>query len=154
MTVPRSLPGIRRFLTGLTLFALLGSAPALAADPEMTVFMDPNCGCCGKWVDHMRDNGFSVETILTGQMYQIKQEMGVPRSLGSCHTAWVDGYLVEGHVPASDVLRMLEEQPPIRGISAPGMPLGSPGMEGPYSADRYDVIGFDAEGNTEIFASH
>ncbi len=78
----------------------------------------------------------------------------MPQALGSCHTARVGGYVVEGHVPAADVRRMLTEKPAIAGISAPGMPMGSPGMEGPYPADRYDVVSFDAQGRTAVYASH
>lgn len=118
------------------------------------MYKDPNCGCCGAWADHMRDNGFKVQEISLRDMAQVKRDAGVPRSMGSCHTAKVGGYIVEGHVPAADVRRLLAERPPVVGISAPGMPLGSPGMEGPYEAERYDVISFDADGNEAVFASH
>ena len=127
---------------------------ATAADDEVTMFKDPNCGCCGKWAEHMRANGFKVKEVATGEMGAIKPTAGVPQALGSCHTAKVGGYVVEGHVPAADVKRMLADKPAITGISAPGMPMGSPGMEGPYPADRYDVVSFDAQGKTAVFASH
>ncbi len=148
----------RRVLNrSLSLFVLCGSLlamPALAAEPEMVMYQHPECGCCGKWADHMRENGFRVQQVKTLEMVLVKSEAGVPSELGSCHTATIDGYIVEGHVPASDVQRMLEERPAIVGISAPGMPLGSPGMEGPYPAERYDVIGFDASGSAYVFSSH
>lgn len=147
----------RKLNRSLSLLALCGSLiamPALAAEPEMVMYQHPECGCCGKWADHMRENGFRVQQVKTLEMALVKSEAGVPPELGSCHTATVDGYIVEGHVPASDVQRMLEERPAIAGISAPGMPLGSPGMEGPYPAERYDVIGFDGKGGAYVFSSH
>ena len=139
-------------LLGLT--TLGGISTAVAADDEVVMYKDPNCGCCGKWADHMREHGFKVKEVATTEMGQVKGEAGVPQALGSCHTAMVGGYVVEGHVPAADVRRMLTEKPAIAGISAPGMPMGSPGMEGPYPADRYDVVSFDAQGRTAVYASH
>lgn len=148
------LHSIRRLVSSLILFAALGTGSALAADEVVVMYKDPNCGCCGQWADHLREHGFIVNEIATREMSRVRSEAGVPRALGSCHTATVDGYVVEGHVPAADVKRLLAERPPVVGISVPGMPLGSPGMEGPYPADRYNVISFDAEGNTQVFASH
>ena len=138
----------------LGLSTLGGISTAVAADDEVVMYKDPNCGCCGKWAEHMRAHGFKVKEVATTQMGQVKGEAGVPQALGSCHTARVGGYVVEGHVPAADVRRMLTEKPAIAGISAPGMPMGSPGMEGPYPADRYDVVSFDAQGRTAVYASH
>lgn len=129
------------------------SAPAGAetSRPEMTVYHDPNCGCCGKWVEHMRANGFDVETVATRDMNSIKLDLGVPRDLPSCHTAVVGDYVIEGHVPADDVKRLLAEQPDTAGLSVPGMPLGSPGMEMGDRRMAYDVIRFDEDGNTAVF---
>ena len=147
-------------LRGVIAGALLGLAtlgflaPAVAAEDEVVMYKDPNCGCCGKWAEHMREHGFKVREVATTEMGQVKGEAGVPQALGSCHTAKVGGYVVEGHVPAADVRRMLTDKPAIAGISAPGMPMGSPGMEGPYPADRYEVVSFDAQGRTAVFASH
>ncbi len=141
-------------LFGAALLGLGAIGTAAAADDEVTMFKDPHCGCCGKWADHMRENGFKVKEVISQEMDQVKRQAGVPRALGSCHTAKVGGYVVEGHVPAADVKRMLADKPAITGISAPGMPLGSPGMEGPYPADHYDVVSFDAQGKTAVFASH
>ena len=143
-----------RRLLASALLALAGIAPTFAAGTEVTMYKDPNCGCCGKWAEHMRAHGFSVKEIATPQMGEVKRAAGVPQALGSCHTAKVGGYVIEGHVPAADVKRMLAEKPAIAGLSAPGMPQGSPGMEGPYPADRYDVVSFDARGKTAVFASH
>ena len=139
-------------LLGLT--TLGGISTAVAADDEVVMYKDPNCGCCGKWAEHMRSAGFAVKEVASARMELVKQEAGVPEALGSCHTAKVGGYVVEGHVPAADVRRMLAEKPAIRGLSAPGMPLGSPGMEGPYPAERYDVVSFDAQGHSAVFSKH
>ncbi|MGL1832997.1 DUF411 domain-containing protein [Rhodocyclaceae bacterium SMB388] len=151
----RSIKKLTHFVTGLVFAGTLLAGVVQAADPEVIVYKHPQCGCCGKWADHMRENGFEVKEVSTLDIALVKSEAGVPEALGSCHTATVGGYVVEGHVPASDVKRMLAEKPAIAGISAPGMPLGSPGMEGPYAADKYDVISFDADGNTVgVFSSH
>ena len=158
MNIPAQLKrkSLRTLVAGalLTLATLGRFSTALAADDEVVMYKDPNCGCCGKWAEHMREHGFKVKEVATTQMGQVKGEAGVPQALGSCHTARVGGYVVEGHVPAADVRRMLTEKPAIAGISAPGMPMGSPGMEGPYPADRYDVVSFDAQGRTAVYASH
>lgn len=126
-------------------------AGSLSASHAMTVYHDPNCGCCGKWVEHMQANGFSVDKRPTRDMNAIKLELGVPRDLPSCHTAVVGDYVIEGHVPAEDVKRLLAEQPDARGLSVPGMPLGSPGMEVDGRRMAFDVILFDAEGTTSVF---
>lgn len=144
-----------RCLSALACGAALGlAAPALASPDEVVMYKDPDCGCCGKWAEHMRSAGFPVKEVASPRMDLVKQEAGVPEALGSCHTAKVGGYVVEGHVPAADVRRMLAEKPAIRGLSAPGMPLGSPGMEGPYPAERYDVVSFDAQGLSAVFSKH
>ncbi|NMG45311.1 DUF411 domain-containing protein [Aromatoleum toluvorans] len=135
-------------------FAAAFAAPVLAAGEEVIMHKDPNCGCCGKWAEHMRAAGFSVKEIKNPNMSEVKRAAGVPQALGSCHTAKVGGYVIEGHVPAADVKRLLAEKPKVAGISAPGMPQGSPGMEGPFPADRYDVVSFTADGRTKVFASH
>lgn len=151
MKVNQPLP---RLVSGLALLAALVAGPALATGEEVVAYKDPNCGCCGKWAEHMRANGFKVKEVKSTTMGAVKREAGVPPALGSCHTAKVGGYVIEGHVPAADVKRLLAEKPKVVGLSAPGMPMGSPGMEGPYPADRYDVVAFDAQGKTQVFASH
>lgn len=154
MHIPSSAAtGIRHGLIVAALAAIT-ALPAWASGEEVVMYKDPNCGCCGKWAEHMRTNGFTVKEIATSKMSQIKRDAGVPQALGSCHTAQVGGYVVEGHVPAADVRRMLAERPAVTGLSAPGMPLGSPGMEGPYPAERYEVVGFDRDGRTTVFARH
>ena len=141
---------------GLLAATLFSSSGALYADtPEVTVYKDPNCGCCGKWAEHMREAGFAVKEVPSTGMSRIKQQLGVPEALGSCHTAKVGNYVIEGHVPAADVKKLLADAPPqTLGLAAPGMPMGSPGMEGPYPADRYDVMRFNRDGSQAVFASH
>jgi len=141
----------------LTTVACTGQSPAPSdqtgngSPHEMTVYHDPQCGCCGKWVEHMHAHGFEVEKVPTTDMNRIKRELGVPRELPSCHTAVVGDYVVEGHVPAEDVLRLLAEQPQARGLSVPGMPLGSPGMEVDHRRMAYDVILFGTDDRTRVF---
>lgn len=105
------------------------------------------------WVAHLEKHGFTVNATDVPNMGTIKQEQGIPRRLGSCHTAVVDGYLIEGHVPAEDIKRLLTDRPALKGIAVPGMPIGSPGMEGP-NPQPYDVFGFDEQGDVTVFASH
>ena len=119
---------------------LLAAQPALSERPNMKVYKSASCGCCVKWVDHLRENGFSVEVEVAADLGQLKRENGIPHRLGSCHTGFVGGYVVEGHVPASDVMRLLETRPSIVGLAVPGMPIGSPGMEGPNPVP-YRVLG-------------
>lgn len=119
----------------------------------ITVYKSPTCGCCGKWVQHLQDNGFQVEAINRNDMNSIKSQAGVPRQLASCHTATIGGYVIEGHVPAADIKRLLKERPAVTGLTVPGMPMGSPGMEGPRQ-DRYNVLTFDKDGNSKVFSRH
>lgn len=130
---------------------------AVAADPDLpvvTVYKSPTCGCCAAWVDHMRDDGFRVEVVEMNDVTPIKESRGVPRDLGSCHTAVVDGYVLEGHVPAADVRRLLEERPEQVGLAVPGMPVGSPGMEQGSTVQPYDVVAFGRDGSRSVFAHH
>lgn len=143
-----------RYIMLAALCSVAVSGHAGTTDKEVVMYKDPNCGCCGKWAEHMRENGFDVREVATSGMQEIKQDAGVPRALNSCHTAKVGGYIVEGHVPAEDVKRLLSERPELTGIAAPGMPLGSPGMEGPYAAQQYDVVGFSRDGKTAVFSQH
>ena len=126
---------------------------ALQSSPGLTVYKDEGCGCCRKWVDHMRANGFGVTAHDVPDIDVIKKQLGVPGSLASCHTALVGGYVVEGHVPIADIDRLLAERPArVRGIAVPGMPVGSPGMEAPDGrVEPYQVVAFDAAGNLAIY---
>lgn len=119
---------------------------ATADLPLVTVYKSPTCGCCSKWVSHLEANGFRVEALDVDDMTAVKQRYGIPATLGSCHTAVVGDYVVEGHVPADLVHRMLKEKPTgVAGIAVPGMPIGSPGMEGP-NPQPYSVIAFGSGG--------
>jgi hypothetical protein len=114
------------------------------------VYKTPTCGCCSGWVEHMREQGFVVETIDLPELSAVKAQLGVDPDLMSCHTSTVDGYVVEGHVPAGTIRKLLAERPAIAGIAAPGMPIGSPGMEGP-NPESYDVVAFDRTGTRSVF---
>lgn len=132
---------------------------ALAATPGhlplIRVHKSPSCGCCGAWVDHVRAAGFPVEVHDTEDMEAVKDRLGVPAPMMSCHTAEVDGYFVEGHVPAGDIQRLLAEKPRARGIAVPGMPLGSPGMEMPDGRTQpYEVALVGGDGSSETFSRH
>ena len=135
------------------LIAWLGG-PAMAQSPHITVHKDPNCACCGAWVDHLRSDGFEVSVTETGQLNRIKARLGVPDALASCHTAEIDGFIIEGHVPAGSVRKLLSLRPNIRGLAVPGMPVGSPGMEvAGTPPDTYDVIAFGPSGQS-VFARY
>lgn len=122
--------------------------------PVITVYKSPTCGCCQGWVEHLQHDGFRVEVVEMTDRSGIAQGRGVPRDLGSCHTAVVGDYVVEGHVPAGDIRRLLEEAPDAAGIAVPGMPIGSPGMEQGDRIDPYDVVLIGRDGSRSVFASH
>jgi hypothetical protein len=128
-------------------------AAAATAAPPVTVYKDPDCSCCGAWVEHLKANGFAVTVHEVRDMSPHKKRLGVPERLGSCHTASVGGYTIEGHVPAADIKRLLTERPKARGLAVPGMPQGSPGME-TGKLDPYDVLLFDAAGGTRVYRSY
>lgn len=125
--------------------------PAVAA--EFNVYKSPWCGCCAKWMDHMRANGHTPVTKNMEDLDPLKKMAGVPENLQSCHTAIIDGYVIEGHVPAKDVARLLAERPKAKGLTAPGMPNGAPGMEGD-SKDHYDVLLFKSDGSTSVYSRY
>ena len=149
----------RRFLAGAAAFFAVGRLPAgiraaAGALPEVVVYKSPTCGCCTEWVTHLRRHGFRVKPEDVSDLQAVKARHRVPQDLQSCHTALVDGFVVEGHVPADLVERMLRERPKVVGLAVPGMPVGSPGMEVPGArAERYRVLTFDRDGKTEVFAS-
>ena len=133
--------------------ALQAQGTRAAAKPHLDVYKSPTCGCCANWVKHMEANGFTATATNMADVTPIKTQHGVPSRLTSCHTTLVGGYVIEGHVPASDVRRLLKEKPAIVGLAAPGMPAGSPGMDVPNSPP-YDVLAFDKNGKTWVFATH
>lgn len=139
---------------GLAVSLTAGQAAWAEDDLTMKVYKSPTCGCCGDWVDHMEENGFEVDVTDTDDMNQIKSDAGLSPQLSSCHTAFVGDYVIEGHVPAADVRRLLEEQPDAHGLSVPGMPMGSPGMEIGDRKDHYQVLLFNEAGQTKVFAEH
>lgn len=117
---------------------------------EITVYKSPTCVCCSKWVEHLEDSGFTVKAHNRNDMQLIKQQLRISRPLQSCHTAIINGYVIEGHVPAADIKRLLAEKPQIHGLTVPGMPMGSPGMEGPRK-DAYNVLAIDRQGKTTVY---
>lgn len=144
-----------------TLILMAGTAffPAAATraaeQQSITVHKDPNCGCCSGWVEHLRKAGFTVQAVDTAELDAVKTRLGVPGDLAACHTAQVAGYIVEGHVPAAALKRLLAEKPSAAGLAVPGMPIGSPGMEVPnVKPQAYDVLTFDKQGQLKVFASH
>ena len=128
--------------------------PALSADPTITVWKSASCGCCQRWIDYLQDDGFEVVTHNVDDVVSIKQKLGITNpALYYCHTAKVGGYIIEGHVPASDIRRLLDDRPTLVGLAAPGMPQMSPGM---FSIEPkgYDVLQFNAKQETSMFSSY
>ena len=126
----------------------------LYAAPLVTVYKDASCGCCGVWVKHLEANGFVVKVHDVENMDQYKRTHGVPGSLRSCHTAVVDGYTIEGHVPAAEIHRLLKERPKAKGLAVPGMPIGSPGMESGSTVQRYAVLLFNTDGTSSVYKQY
>lgn len=138
--------------TGMISGALPGFGTSL---PTITVYQSPTCNCCGKWVQHLEAEGFTVESEMRQDMGSVKQQAGVPRQLSSCHTGIVGDYVIEGHVPADDIKQLLHNAPNgIQGLTVPGMPVGSPGMEQGDRLDPYDVLAFTSDGATRVVASY
>lgn len=145
----------RQLFTAIAIFAASGLRSAAQKNFKVQVYKDPTCGCCSLWVEHLRKAGFTATVSDVQDMNVVKDTYGVPRQVRSCHTAVVEGYTIEGHVPAADVQRLLKERPPVVGIGVPGMPIGSPGMEvANVKPQPYDVLAFDKAGKTAVFASH
>jgi hypothetical protein len=120
----------------------------------VTVYKSPTWGCCGAWADHLEENGFDVAIRDVGNLAAVKTENHIPPELEACHTAIVDGYVIEGHVPAADIKRLLAERPAVTGLVVPGMPVGSSGMESAAAADPYEVLTFDKSGAREVYARY
>lgn len=140
----------------IALFIGIAAPAAWAASgtPVVDVYKSPTCGCCSKWVDHLRANGFTVRSHDTQNVAAHKTRLGVPAGYDSCHTAQVNGYLVEGHVPAKEIKRLLKEKPRARGLVVPAMPMGSPGMEAGGRKDAYDVFVVNRDGSTQTYARY
>ena len=136
------------------LLAATATADEPAQEAEAVVYKSPTCGCCSKWVEHLEAHDFEVRTVESSDMNAVKKRLGVPKGLASCHTAVVNGrYVIEGHVPAEDIRRLFESGSDAKGLAVPGMPGGSPGMES-APATPYEVILFDEDGDTEVYAEH
>lgn len=153
----------RRLLRTLAAAAVapIGLAVARAAQAAAPVtiqlWKSPTCGCCGEWIKHVEAAGFKVNVTEVPNTNEIRARLGMPAKLGSCHTGIVGGYVLEGHVPAREIKRLLAEKPKALGITVPGMPIGSPGMDGPVymgEKDPYDVLLVQADGSTRVFASY
>jgi hypothetical protein len=148
----------RGFVAGIAGFWLVGVRGRLAeATPAtpITIYKSRSCGCCAKWVDHIKAAGFDARVHDEESMDRLKDELGVPQQVRSCHTALVGGFLIEGHVPAADIRNLLVRRPKAAGLAVPGMPAGTPGMAEPGSRiSDFDVLAFQADGSTEVFAHH
>jgi hypothetical protein len=138
--------------SGSVAVSLRAQSSSQGALPVMTVYKTPTCGCCTEWVTHMKAAGFQVRVTDLDDLTEIKQASGVPMRLRTCHTAVVGDYVVEGHVPADLVKKLLRERPRVAGIAVPGMPIGSPGMEQGNQKEPYDVLLFDRSGRTTVYA--
>jgi hypothetical protein len=147
---------VKAFSLGMIAIAVSAAAPPSTASspkPTVVVYKDPNCGCCKKWVEYLAKFGYKMDVKDTDKLAELNSTMHVPESLVGCHFALVGGYIIEGHVPAEDIARLLVIKPKIAGLAVPGMPAGSPGMEGP-PATHYAVIAFTKSGGTSVFAQH
>ena len=142
----------KQFLSSVFVFPSL-VACGESGERRMVVYKSPTCGCCGQWIKHLTDNGFVVEKHDTNDIVEYGRGVGVPDDLRSCHTGLIGGYAIEGHVPAADIKRLLAERPEGRGLAVPGMPMGSPGMEG-NRVDPYSVLLFDEEGRTQVYQNY
>ncbi len=142
----------------IVLFMPKNEATEVSIEPEkleVVMYKNEGCMCCTKWADRLNQEEFAVTEKAVPNLNEIKEENGITRQLASCHTAFVDGYIVEGHVPVEDVQRLLKERPDAIGLTVPGMPIGSPGMEVPgREPDNYDVLLIAKDGTTTVFATH
>lgn len=137
--------------------AVLALTTAFASDglvKDIVVYKNPECGCCTKWVKYLQDNNYNVTIEHTRDVLALKKRLGVPEKLAACHTAVIDGYVVEGHITHRDIKRLLLFRPEVKGIAVPGMPIGTPGMESGSTVQSYNVMSFDEQGTVEVFVEH
>ena len=134
--------------TGLMVFA------EDAISKDITVYKNPECGCCNKWIKYLKENNYNVIEKDTRDVLAVKKQLGVPENLAACHTAVIDGYVVEGHATTRDIKKLLLFRPEVTGIAIPGMPIGSPGMEQGSTKEKYNVMTFDKEGKSDVFVKH
>jgi len=145
---------IKAFLAMGLLVVNVGVNAESPKTEEMVVYRSPSCTCCGKWVDHAQKQGFKVKDIVTNDVQAMKDKYGVTAEMASCHTAIINGYVIEGHVPGNDIAALLKLKPKVTGIAVPGMVNGSPGMEMGAKADPYNVVSFDEKQNYQVFNSY
>lgn len=141
-------------IVGVAIFNQPLRALARSGPNQITIWKNPDCGCCGEWVAHLRKSGFEVVIHDVKDTAPIRQKLGLPDKFGSCHTAQLGGYVLEGHVPAQELRRLLREKPNARGLAVPGMPMGSPGMEMGSTRDAYDVLLVLKDGNSRVYQSY
>lgn len=145
---------MKNVVATLLLGSLAQASWAAPAMPVIDVYKSPTCGCCNNWIDHLKANGFTVRSHDTDNVVQHKYRLGVPPGYGSCHTAEIDGYVIEGHVPAREIKRLLKEKPRARGLVVPAMPVGSPGMEADGRKDPYKVFLVNRNGSTRTYVQY
>jgi len=141
----------------LAILNILAITTVFASDTlvrDIVVYKNPECGCCTKWVKYLQDNNYNVTIEHTRDVLAVKKRLGVPEKIAACHTAVIDGYVVEGHITHRDIKRLLLFRPDIKGIAVPGMPVGTPGMESGSTVQPYNVMSFDEQGNMEVFVEH
>ena len=144
---------LRHTSSALPLVLALLCGAAWADDATIAVYKSPTCGCCGKWIEHLQANGFDAQPVDATDLHLVKSMAGIAPEQASCHTARIGDYVIEGHVPAGDIRRLLTEHPQTRGLTVPEMPLGSPGMEAP-NPEHYKVLLIGEDGSTSVFAEH
>jgi hypothetical protein len=145
---------MKNVVATLLIGSLAQASWAAPATPVIDVYKSPTCGCCNKWIDHLKANGFGVRSHDTDNVAQHKYRLGVPPAYGSCHTAEAGGYVIEGHVPAREIKRLLKEKPRVRGLVVPAMPVGSPGMEADGRKDPYKVFLVNRNGSTRTYVQY
>lgn len=150
MNIKIAVSFIAFLVLGFVTFSFINKKSEVTTKNEIIVYQSKSCGCCKKWVGHLQDHGLKVRSELLDDVTDIKLKMNLPMKLASCHTAVINGYIVEGHVPATAIKKLISELPVIKGLAVPGMPMGSPGMEGSYT-ENYDVVAFEEDGSEKIF---
>lgn len=145
---------MKNLFATLLIGSLAQASWAAPETPVIDVYKSPTCGCCNNWIDHLKANGFGVRSYDTDNVAQHKARLGVPPGYGSCHTAEIDGYVIEGHVPAKEIKRLLKEKPRARGLVVPAMPVGSPGMEADGRKDPYKVFLVNRNGSTQTYVQY
>lgn len=150
-----------RFVLGMMIMmiGLISHAPLAIAStletPQVTVYRSPSCSCCGNWLEHIQKHGFKISAdIKTDDMDAVKQKYNLPLELASCHTAIIDGYVMEGHIPAEDIKHFLQQKPQLAGLAVPRMPIGSPGMESGNTQDSFNVMAFNHQGESQVFRKY